>query len=150
MFKTLNNQTVHYGRTYLRNNITNYMSSYVINLITPPDKLFNNNTSILLVNPSDYLKEDINTCLKNIKQDLNLYLYEESDIAWLLDVINSVDYILLDINNVQDNHWVIGYILSKQNCFYLTNDQELSYNNINRNRVYDAKQFLEGVEVEAG
>jgi hypothetical protein len=126
------------------------MSSYVINLITPPDKLFNNNTSILLVNPSDYLKEDINTCLKNIKQDLNLYLYEESDITWLLDVINSVDYILLDINNVQDNHWVIGYILSKQNCFYLTNDQELSYNNINRNRVYDAKQFLEGVEVEAG
>ena len=125
------------------------MSSYVINLITPPDKLFNNNTSILLVNPSDYLKEDINTCLKNIKQDLNLYLYEESDITWLLDVINSVDYILLDINNVQDNHWVIGYILSKQNCFYLTNDRELSYNNVNRNRVYDAKQFLEGVEVEA-
>ena len=37
------------------------MSDPLINLITAPDKLLNNNPSVLLVNPSDQLKENFNS-----------------------------------------------------------------------------------------
>ena len=36
------------------------MSKPILNLITYPDKLFNDNASLLLVNPSDTIKENFN------------------------------------------------------------------------------------------
>ena len=40
------------------------MNDPVLNLITPPDKLFNNNKSFLLMNPSDIVKEQFNEMTK--------------------------------------------------------------------------------------
>ena len=73
------------------------MSDPLINLITAPDKLLNNNPSVLLVNPSDQLKENFNSHAGNINRAINLYLFEnnESEIGWLLDIVSSVDYLSL-------------------------------------------------------
>ena len=51
-----------------------------ITLITPPDKLLNNNPSVLLVNPSDNIKNDFNESIKNISADINIYLYEGNNV----------------------------------------------------------------------
>lgn len=115
-----------------------------LNLITPPSKLFNETYSFLMVAPSNTLKENINDVLKESTKNLNLYLWEEGDsIEWLIDVANSVDSIILDIDNF-DQKWLIGYFLTKEATYYLTNDQSSLYNIINAKRVYDAQQFKEG------
>ena len=51
----------------------------MINLITPPDILYNQNKSILLVHPSNKIKEQLNDVLKNIEQDIDIYLYEKTE-----------------------------------------------------------------------
>jgi len=116
-----------------------------ITLITPPDKLLNSNTSILLVKPSDELKSDLNEKLKDLEINLNIYLYETVNESWLIDAVNIVDHIILDIDNVVTNQWVIGYILAQNKTFYLTKEPVSVYNTINVNRIYDINQFIEGV-----
>ncbi|MBR19865.1 MAG: hypothetical protein CMA64_06930 [Euryarchaeota archaeon] len=124
------------------------MSDPILNLITHPDKLLNNNPSVLLVNPSDQIKEQFNYHAKDIKQPLNLYLFEntQEEIGWLLEVISAVDYIILDIDNTVIENWIIGYILSFGKTFYLTTKPDMLYNVINVNRIYELKQFMEGVK----
>lgn len=123
------------------------MSDTIINLITPPDKLFNNNPSLLLFNPSDLLKENFNECANSFNRQMNLYLFEEdhSDLGWLLDIVQGVDNIIIDIDNSKKNQWIIGYLLSFDKTFYLTNESQTVYNTINVNRIYEIKQFMEGV-----
>ena len=86
------------------------MKQPVLNLITPPDKLYNNNKSFTLVYPNTNTKEQFNKMAKQLGQNLNVYLFEETDdLGWLLDVCNSSDCIILDIDNVPNNHkWIIG------------------------------------------
>ena len=124
------------------------MSDPLINLITAPDKLLNSNPSVLLVNPSDQLKENFNSHAGNINRAINLYLFEnnESEIGWLLDIVSSVDYIILDIDNTKIQQWIIGYILNFGKTFYLTNTKDIMYNVVNVNRIYELKQFMEGVK----
>ena len=124
------------------------MPDTIINLITAPDKLLNSNPSLLLVNPSDDLKTNFNSIAQNLKRPINLYLHEnnEEETAWLLDCISSVDHIILDIDNTKVDHWLIGYILSFGKTFYLTNTPDRLYNIVNVNRIYEIKQFMEGVK----
>jgi hypothetical protein len=123
------------------------MSEPILNLITSPDKLFNDDPSLLLVNPSDNVKENFNHYAQKFESNVNLYLYEnlESDIRWLLEVAETVDYIILDIDNTKVSPWIIGHLLGFGKTFYLTNTPESVYNVINNNRIYELKQFIEGV-----
>ena len=123
------------------------MTAPVINLITPPDKLFNDDPSILLVNPNDNIKNQMNEVLKDLDTRINLYLYDKSETAdqtWLIDIANSVNSIIVDIDNTHDEQWLIGYLLSFSKTFYLTNRDFIPYNVINTNRIYDVKQVVEG------
>jgi len=75
-----------------------------------------------------------------------LYLFEEqgtSEIAWLIDVIHHVDYVILDIDNSEHIQWMIGYILSFDKTYYLTRDMVWPYNVINSNRIFEVQQFAE-------
>lgn len=119
-----------------------------INLITAPDTLFNSSASILLVNPDNDIKESLNNILKNISDDLNLYLYEEAihnDIDWLINIARTVDYIILNIDECNVTKWLVGFLLSMNKTFYLTTGEGLQYNIVNVNRIYDLNQFAEGV-----
>ena len=119
-----------------------------INLITAPDKIYNEDLSILLVNPSDELKEEFNKLLESANIDtLNLYYFAESEDnnqEWLLDVINFVNYIILDVDQCYDTKWLVGYILNNSKTYWLTNQSNMLYNTINNNRVY-ALDWIENV-----
>lgn len=119
-----------------------------INLITAPDTLFDDSTSILLINPDSLIKESLNSVLKNIKQDLNLYLFEEdlsNDLEWLMEVARSVDYIILNTDLCVETQWLVGAFLRMSRTFYLTSREQIQYNIINENRIHDLHQFAEGV-----
>lgn len=129
------------------------MAKPTINLITAPDKLHTTELSFLLLNPSNSIKEQFNDVIKSVDRTVNLYLYEEypetgyadRDVEWLLDVIQLVDYIILDIDMIKDLEWLVGHILSFDKTYYLTEHPKRAYNVLNTHRVFDIKQIAEGV-----
>jgi len=59
-----------------------------INIVTPPDKLFNLNPSLLLVNPSMLVKQQMQKYLSCSIEEVNVFVYDdrEHDLDWLLSV----------------------------------------------------------------
>ena len=117
-------------------------------LITPPDTLQNENVSVLLINPSDQDKDSFNTVAKDLTKSINLYLYDEEavdDSSWLIDVAQSVDYIIINIDHSKKIGWLIGWLLNYSKTFYLTTIDHMPYNKINVNKIYDISQVAEGV-----
>ena len=60
-----------------------------INLITAPDILYNKSKSVLLIHPNEQIKSDLQTILEEVKETVNIYVYEISegrplDTEWLL------------------------------------------------------------------
>ena len=113
-----------------------------ISLITPPDRLYTDHISILLIQPSNFIKEQLQNALLHIDDPLHVYLYElekeNAEPEWLLDVFKSVNYVILDIDNckpyIRD---IASYFLSKDKTFWLTKGEGKLYNIINKNRIYD-------------
>ena len=112
-----------------------------ITLITPPDVVHTKEYSVLLVYPSDIIKDEFNNLSKNLNQSINLYMYDcsqEHYPDWLFNITKQVDTVIVDIDNcpsqVKD---IIGYILSYNKTFWLTNGEHMFYNSINRNRIYN-------------
>ena len=62
------------------------MSIGKINLITPPDRLFNSNLSYLLVKPSTHVKQQFQAILSQNFDEVNVFIFDdnETDISWLL------------------------------------------------------------------
>ena len=119
-----------------------------INLITPPDKLKNDLSSVLIVNPDQGIKQQFNDVAKQIKKDFNLYMFEEEvgvDTDWLLDVANYVDYILINIDECKATQWAVGHLLRFPNSWYMTKNDHVPYKKININRIFDLESFVKGV-----
>lgn len=111
-----------------------------ITVITPPDKLLNSSPSLFLINPSIYVKNQIQDFLNVYGSELNLYMYNEDDnnIEWLLNILHISDYTLFDVDNANPEvRNFVSYIISKNKVFYLTNDTVTPYNLISNNRVYE-------------
>lgn len=108
----------------------------MINIITAPDFLCNENPNILLVNPSSDNKDKLNKWLLDIDLDLNIYVYTDESVDWLINVAASSDIIFCDIDNSGSHlRLVIGNFLSKNKTFYLTNDTSMPYNKLNPNKI---------------
>lgn len=118
-----------------------------INLITPPDKLYNSNMSYLLVKPSTKIKLQLQTMLQDCKEDVNVYVYDENenDIDWLLGVAQIVDFVIVDIDNCDNITKLFAtLLLTQSNTHYITTDEITPYRLISRNRIYNL-EWLEEV-----
>lgn len=116
------------------------MSLGKINVITPPDKLFNLNMGYLLVKPSLYVKQQFQTILSHNIDEINVFIYDdnEHDIDWLLSVANQCDVTIIDVDNCDPTTKLfITYLLAQPNTHYITNDELTPYRLINKNRIYD-------------
>lgn len=117
-----------------------------INLITPPDKLFNLNPGYLLIKPSTKVKMQFQTILSKSIDDLNVYIYdaEEADIEWMLSVSQQADFIIIDIDNCDVvTKQFVSFLLAQPNTFYLTNDEVTPWGLISRNRIYNLDWIAE-------
>jgi hypothetical protein len=119
-----------------------------INVITPPDVLHNQAVSILIVQPSERLRIQLQQVLEKYKKAVNVYLYdpqieEQRSISWLLNLSKICDYTLLDLDQttVIERNFA-SYLISLPNTFYLTNDESTPYNLISVNRIYDLDWLL--------
>jgi hypothetical protein len=111
-----------------------------INLITPPDKLQNYHRTFFLVYPSDDVKQQFQNLIENFEETLNVYLYDsnEPNYDWLLDIVNYSHYVILDIDSFPDNHRdLIPFLLGHSNVFWLTKGDNVVYNTLSKNRIYN-------------
>jgi hypothetical protein len=111
-----------------------------INLITPPDKLFNLNLSYLLVKPSVNVKKQFQTILSHNIEELNVFIYDdnETDISWLLSVSQQADITVIDVDNCDPTTKLfITFLLAQPNTHYITNDELTPYSLISKNRIWN-------------
>jgi|TARA_B110000503_G_scaffold68084_1_gene106442 hypothetical protein len=118
-----------------------------VNLITPPDILYNNTYSIVLVSANNLLKNELQSHIEKFNINFNIYVLdnENIDINWLLTCIKIADIVIFDIDNADD---IIknftSYIIGHDNVFWLTNREYLYYTSISVNRKYNL-DFLQEV-----
>lgn len=120
-----------------------------ITVITPPDKLFNNNKTILLIYPSDTLKTEFQTVVQDWEIDFNLYIYAleptEHDFDWLLTVSKLSDIVIFDIDNsASEVRDLTSYLVANTNTFWLTNSIDPVYNKLSMNRIFDLSFLKQG------
>lgn len=111
-----------------------------INLITPPDKLYNTSISYLLVKPSTKIKLQFQNMLSGIDEDINVYVFDDSetDIDWLLGVSQVVDFVIIDVDNCDPTTKLfVALLLTQPNAHYMTSDEITPYNLVSRNRIYN-------------
>lgn len=122
-----------------------------INLITPPDRLYNSNLSYLLIKPSTKLKLQFQQKLSKIQEDVNVYIFDadETDIDWLLSVCQLSTIIIIDIDNCDRfTKLFVSLILSQPNAYYYTNDDSIPWALISRNRIYNLDWIQEVLDNE--
>ena len=127
------------------------MSLGKINLITPPDKLFNLNPGFLLVKPSTKVKMQFQQLLSQSVDDLNVYIYDtdESNIEWMLSVSQQADNIIIDIDNCDAiTKQFVSFLLAQPNTHYLTTDEVTPWSLISRNRIYNLDWILDNLKDE--
>jgi hypothetical protein len=109
-----------------------------INLITPPDKLHNDAFSLLLIQPTEFTKSQIQAIVQEIDIAINIYLYETSDVDWLLDVTALADCVIVDIDNCNSaTRDLCSYLIAKPKTYWLTQGENTVYNKLSANRIYD-------------
>jgi len=121
-----------------------------INLITAPDRLFNNSLSFLLLYPGTSVKEQFNNLLANNTQSFNVYLYEnESDsheADWLLSTHKIVDYTIIDVDNcpveIRD---LVSYFIADSKTYWLTKAEQMFYNKLSNKRIYNLDYFADKI-----
>jgi hypothetical protein len=111
-----------------------------INVITPPDKLYNMTPGLLLVKPSLDLKEHFQKQIAKFPSELNVFVFgdEETDIDWLLSVHKMSDITVIDVDNCDTvTKSFVTLMLSFPDAYYMTKDEVTPYSLISKNRIYD-------------
>lgn len=114
-----------------------------INIITAPDKIYNDSYRILLLFPTAHTLNEIQNQILTRVKSLNIYLYNQpnyntDDINWMLDSFYSADFVLIDIDNspiyCKD---LFSFLIAKSKTYWLTNAVDSVYNHISNNRLQD-------------
>ena len=122
-----------------------------ITLITPPDIFQNNQDSILFMGLTDIEQDHVSEWLASTDRvgNINIYFYSgEPNVDWLMHALAASTFRYIRLNNTSAiTERLAGYILSKPNVYYSTDDNGLAelYSFVNVNRVNNAVDFLERV-----
>lgn len=122
-----------------------------VTLITPPDIYQNNNISLMFIDITDDEQNASSKWLGQLNSEIaiNIYFFQgETNAPWIFHSLAASKYKYLNLNNasVVTQH-LAGYILSKQDVYYTTDNDHVAalYSHINCNRVTGITDFLERV-----
>ena len=115
-------------------------------LITPPDKIYNKNSNLLLIYPSDGIKHEIQEILQETNESWNLYLFEETNtnenISWLLDMHRICNISIIDIDNTSSSlRDLISYFISFTNTYWRSQGENFLYNKLSCTRFWHCKDI---------
>ena len=122
-------------------------------VITPPDKIFNQNRSSLLVYPTEAVRKSVEHWLEHLAEPQNVYIYNQHsdhDVDWLLSVAKFADTTILDIDNCDPViEPLCSYLVSLPQTYWTT-QYESVYSYLSPNRFWDANaiQYILGDKIE--
>ena len=113
-----------------------------INLITPPDKLYNQAGSLLLVYPTEWIKSELQSVLLDEALSCNIYLYDinnnEHHYNWLLDVHKFCNICIINLDDLPTElKCMESYFISFPNTYWVSNGENKLYNKISHNHLYN-------------
>ena len=120
-----------------------------INLITPPDIIEGYDYTFLLVNPSADTKDQFQNLIDKFDFNINVYLYDEEELEldWLLNARAKADITILDVDNTQSNlRDIIGYFLGYSNTYWLTRGENIVYNKLSKNKIYNLDWLYDHIQ----
>lgn len=112
-----------------------------ITIVTYPDDYLENGNRLLLVDLDLQQKEMISRALLTIDKQDNLICYSyqaTEDATWAIDKSLKSQLIVVNANSL--NQILVGYLLSKSNCYYIGHLKGL--NNIVSKVIHDTDQFV--------
>lgn len=122
----------------------------IINLITPPDVIESFEYTFLLINPSEDTKHQFHNLVDKFEFNINVYLYEEQEeleLDWILRCRDKADIVILDIDNMQNPlRDMISYFLGFPNTYWLTKGENLVYNKLNKNKIYNLDWLYDHIQ----
>ena len=123
-------------------------------LITPPDKIYNQNSNLFLINPAIDTKNELQEILESTQESWNVYLYEETNldeyITWLLDVHRMSDVTIIDIDNVKGNtRDIVSYLISFTNTYWRSKGENILYNKLSSTRFWHCRDITKLHKVDS-
>lgn len=122
-----------------------------INLVSPPDTVFNHNFSFVLINTTPEEQEKVSLFLakQGDEKEINIFVYNnESNPTWLLNHVNGKLSTYINVDNTHDiSVKYLSYMLSQGNTFFSTSDtnsKEL-FTLLNTNYIENIDNFLKKV-----
>jgi len=125
------------------------MTQSRLNLITPPDNLFNFNPGYLIVKPSPALKLQVKQFFNAAGDDINVYIFDENDtdLQWLLSCSRMSDIIVIDIDHCDEiTKNFVSFMLIHPRSFYITNDEDSPWKLISKRRIYEMDDIIDYLE----
>ena len=122
-----------------------------INLISPPDRLHNNNHTFNLINTTPQEQEQVSMFMakNDVSEEVNIYVYNnESNPNWLLETVDGKNSTYINLDNTGDiSVKYTSYMLSQSNVYYYTGDENSSeiYGLLNQNKVSSVTEFLDRI-----
>ena len=119
-----------------------------INLITPPDILHNKNKSILCISFDNENRKSLQNVLAKVQENLNIYIFDNdiTEIDWLLNLHKICDVCIVNLDNLpQEIRTIMSYLISFDNTYWLTKGEEMLYNKISSNRIFDLNQIKDKI-----
>jgi hypothetical protein len=113
--------------------------------------ILNDSYQLLLVYPSKQLQNELqDTFLNSTQLGINIYYYSKpnytkEDAEWLINIFKMCNTAIVDIDNTAP--WardLLGYMIAKPKTYWLTNSQDIVYNSLSNNRVYNL-EFLSAI-----
>ena len=119
-----------------------------INLITAPDILHNKNKSILCVSLDNENRKSLQNVLAKVQENLNIYIFDNdiTEIDWLLNLHKICDVCIVNLDNLpQEIRTIMSYLISFDNTYWLTKGEQIMYNKISSNRIFELDQIKEKI-----
>lgn len=114
-----------------------------INLITPPDIIRHRSYKIFLVYPDNNIKTLLQEQIGDWNHQIDIYVYEEEAIDWAFNVFAMCDLCIINLDasdsQIRD---AASYFISDPKTYWLTQGENLVYNKLSLNRVYNL-DFIE-------
>jgi len=105
--------------------------------------------SYLLVKPSNTVKEQFQSILSHLVEDVNVFMFDQDDydIDWLLSIAQQVEVLIIDIDNCDPiTKLFVTSLLAHPNSHYITMDDLVPYKLISKNRIYNLDWLAEQIK----
>lgn len=116
-----------------------------IKIITPPDIIYDRARTMLLIQPSEPTKVDIQKILNNSDLDYSIYVYDINTLEhtdWLFSVHRMCDICIVELDFLPPALKCLeSYFISYPNTFYISKGENPFYSKISNNRIHQIEEI---------